>query len=208
MLFSDIDVCSNALVLLGLEPISALPDGSPRSNVCAIRYPMLKSRALCSHVWKFTVTKSKLDRDVTTPISAWKYQFHLPGDRSLDGVICAYRSDSIGSAAYTDFVIQDGMLLTDEPTVYVDYQRNVSESLWPAHFTDFIAHALATDVCLSLTKSKTFREQLSLTTYGTPSQNLMGGLHGVSRSQDSKFAPANNIITGFSVRDARFFGNL
>lgn len=206
MPFSEVDICSNALVLLGLEPISALPDGTPRSNTCKVRFPMLKERVLSGHQWKFTMDKALLSRDVTQPISKWKYQYYLPGDRLLDGVVCAYNDSTLGIDPFTSFIIQDGMLLTDEAEVYVDYQKAVAVTDWPSHFVDFAAHALAVDICLALTKSKSIKDQLYLETYGTPSQNMMGGLHGMSRSQDSKYAPANNKITGFSVRDSRLKG--
>jgi len=203
MPFSDIDVCSNAMVLLGLEPISSFVDKSPQANVCAIRYPLLKERLLSTHIWKFTVTKTQLSRDTVTPNSKYKYQYHMPGDASVHGVIAAYASDVLGVGIMTQYVIQGNFLLTNETSVYVDYQRLVGETDWPPYFTDFAAHALAVDCALTLTKDRNIRDSLSIETYGTPSSNLMGGLHGLARSQDSKYSPPNNVIEGFPLIMAR-----
>jgi len=208
--FSDIDVCRNACVILGLEPISNFNDGTPAGSVMGVRYPLFREVILTDHIWNFAVKKVRLTREADVPVSQWKYQYLLPSDGLADGVIAAYESDDEGAHSISDFVIQNGRLLTNYESIYVDYLADIDESYWPSYFVDYAAHALAADVCLTLTRDRGLKDELDEKIGGLPSDGGMGGLFARARRKDSYHAPANNKFRKFPLlmvrRGSRIWG--
>lgn len=201
--YSNIDVCKQACVLLGIEPISAFNDGTPAGEIMAVRYPLFREELLTDHVWNFTVFKSRLSRESTPPISGYKYQYLLPSDGLADGVIAAFESDNEGVHSISQFVIQSGRLLTDYSEIYVDYAKDIDESYWPSYVVNYAAYALAIDLCLSLTRDQGLFDRLETKVNGMPSDGGMGGLYAKARRKDSFHAPANNKFNRFPLIQAR-----
>lgn len=203
MPFSDIDICSNALVLIGMEPINSFLDGSPAADVCAVRYPLLRERILTEYPWNFTIGKKRLSKDATPPISGYTHQYLLPSDGLTDGVIAVFDTANVRAHQTRDFIIQGGKLLTEADTVYVDYIMDVDETYWPSYFVDFMSHALAADVCLSLTRDNGILDRIELKAYGLPSDGGMGGLFAKARKNDAYHSPPNNKFSNFPLLAAR-----
>lgn len=206
MAFSDIDVCSNALAILGEGPISSFDDQtSPHSNTCSIRYPMLRDSILSGYPWKFTITQALLSKKVTTPEVRYKYIHSLPPDRVNNSVIALYRTDNTYETPFNEFIIQGDEVHSNESVIYIDYQKaNVPESEWPTYFVDFMAHALATDLAMSVTKKIGIKQEMERTTYGARGRGSNGGLEAKTQSLDAKSSPANNRLHDFPLVTARY----
>lgn len=198
--FSDIDVCSNALVLLGQNTISSLTedDKSPQAKICAVRYPVLRLKLMASHPWNFTINQAQLSLQVETPSHQWKYQYGLPADILSDGVLALYETSAAGRRQYLDFVSQRGLILANVATMYIDYQKNTDETLWPNYYTDLMAHVLAADIAFAITRKTQVQQDFNRIVYGP------GGELQRAKALDAKAAPQNNTLQGYPIIDARF----
>lgn len=204
MAFTDIEICSNALIMLGAGTITAFTDDKPTADVCAVRYPMLREKLLTSFPWPFTIEQKALSQDAAAPLSRYSYQYSLPATTIAPGIIAAYRSDADGEPPMKKYIINGTKLLTDENEVWIDHQVDRDEALWPTDFVDLMAHVLATDICLSVTSDPVLHDRLSNTTYGPPALGGNGGLVASVRAAHSKGSPANNQLSGYALINARF----
>jgi len=203
MPYSDVDICSNALVLIGMEPISSFADGTPAADVCAIRYPLLRDNVLTDYPWNFAIKKAHLSREVEAPLAGYDYQYLLPSDGTTDGVIAAFDTDDVKAHPRSNYVIQGGRLLSNDKEVYVDYLAEVNETYWPSYFVDFMAHALAADITLTLTRDNGILDRMEQKAYGLPGEGGMGGLFAKARRKDSYHSPPNNKFSNFPLLAVR-----
>jgi hypothetical protein len=83
---TDIKICSDALLMLGANPISSFTEGTDESNICDRLYPDIKIRTLTMYDWSFSFKKTQLARLVTTPTNEYKYEYQLPSGARLQKV--------------------------------------------------------------------------------------------------------------------------
>lgn len=201
MSYTDIDICANALTLLGADTINSFT-GSPAAEMCGVRYPMLRDSMLASYPWNFTIKKDQLTRLVATPESVYDYAFVIPSDSLNDGALAIYE-DSEDERPITEYVSQNGTILCDEKTLWADYQYKPDESLWPQYYHNLMVHCVTADLAWAITKDKQQQIYWSEKAYGTPSTNGNGGLVRTARVLDSYVSPPNNRMGRFPLIEAR-----
>ena len=76
MATSAVNIASNALVLIGDSPISALNE-SPVANAL---YDQSYKSLLSIHRWRFATKKAQLAQLATAPQNEFSYQYQLPAD--------------------------------------------------------------------------------------------------------------------------------
>ena len=62
MAYTDISICSNALLKIGAESITSFLDGTAEAEVAANLYPMIRDGLLASYPWSFAVGQKSLPR--------------------------------------------------------------------------------------------------------------------------------------------------
>jgi hypothetical protein len=77
---SEVQICNNALLRIGASTITSLTDGTTISNACNQAYSVARDALLRSHFWNFTLTRTSLAADVTTPAFEFSTQYTLPAD--------------------------------------------------------------------------------------------------------------------------------
>jgi len=193
---SEILVKQNALILIGQLPIQSLTEDTDQNAVLSARYPVLKKSLLSANPWNFTIKTVQLS-NTGTPDGRWTQQYDLPSDSVMDGLIAAYASDDERAPTTLDFVIQDNKLLTNLEEVWIDYRREMDEGDFPDFFVDLICHALASDIVLALSDDDRLADRLLVKT----NTMLLA-----ARKLDAQSAPPNNLITRFTLIEARQSG--
>lgn len=202
---TDISICSAALQLLGDDGISSFT-GSDKAKRCGAIYPVLKLGVLGQFDWKFTLKKAQLSQNTTAPITQWTYSYALPPDRLDDRVIAAYADSAVGAPKVTNFEVNTGVLLTDNATMYIDYQGDpATENVWPTYFVYFMVRAMQVALTFPITDQITQAAGLYQEVYGTAGEGGVGGLYGVTRARNSGADPSP-VFTDFTLIDARFEG--
>lgn len=206
MPYTDIDICSNALAILGTGPISSFTDEtSAHAAPMGIRYPMVRDAVMSGYPWKFTLKQALLTRLIETPVTRYSTYHQMPSDM-ISGVVALYRTDNENEEPFTDFVIQGDRILSNQTTLYAEYQQDIDEGDWPAYYTDFMANVMAAEMAFSVTKQQGIAADVKHTTYGPKGRGTRAGLEGATQNIDAKTSPANNRLHRFSLIDARHSG--
>ena len=153
MSFSRIQLISNALILLGDEPISSLGEEGAGAIAGANLYESSYLSILSSHRWNFATKKVKLARLAETPKNEYNFMYQLPTDMIV--LITTYPTS-------TYRIIED-RLYSDSTQVEIDYIFRQTEDKFPAYFIKafeyYLAKQLAIPVTEDLNKAQLMQQQ-------------------------------------------------
>lgn len=155
MATSEVEICRNALMLLGDAAISSFNDEGDRVTLAANLWPNARDAVLRSHPWNACVKRVALAPEAGAPAFDYAYSFVLPGDW--------LRTLSVGLKGETPAYEQEnGRLLTDENVCYLRYvfrNENVAtyDSLLVAALEAYMAFAMA----YPITKSASVQEAMA-----------------------------------------------
>ena len=189
---TGITICSDALLMLGAKAITSFNDGTDESNVCDRLYPDIRDSTLSMYPWSFTLKKIQLGRLVTTPTSVWKYEYLLPGDR-LSSPRAVYDSASPGAPVQKDWEIQGDKLLTNLPTVFIDYQYQTPEFAMPKYFVQLMKYMIAWHLAMPITEQSDRAQYWQGVAVGGPSENGRGGYMRTAMNIDGQGQPTRII---------------
>lgn len=140
---TSIDICNQALILIGQEPILTMDDSSKQSRLCKRLYEPTLETLLREYPWTFAIKRVILSPEVETPGFGFMHKFVLPID--------CMRIVSTGLAD-DQFSVEGGCILCDEDTVYLRYVgKPGSANMYDSHFVQVLTNRLAKVMCQSLT---------------------------------------------------------
>lgn len=118
-----VSICSNALLMLGAQTISAMDEDSDRARLASNFYPDVRDMVLRSHPWNCCTKRVVLAPETTPPAFGYAYRFLLPGDclrvMDIDGLV--------------DYQIEGREILSDSAAIKLRYLfRNEVEATWDA----------------------------------------------------------------------------
>jgi hypothetical protein len=195
---SVLEIYQNALILLGQTPVQSEDEDSDIAFILACRYPMLRNRLLGQYHWRFTYKQVQLSKDPVAPVARYSNRYPLPADSLNAGVLAVYQSSDENAPPYQDYKIQDGYLLTNADTIFVEYKYPPPVENFPDHFVDLVAHMLASDCATSITDDSTLTTRIDVNTKALL-QNAI--------TLDSQSGPSNNRIRNFQLITVRRSGN-
>lgn len=150
---TDVEICSNALMLLGDAPIASLSETTPRAIICANVYPIAKRDVLRSHPWNCAIKRVVLAPLAAAPVGGeWAAQFTLPGDclRVLD----------CGVYGEEDYQLEGNKLLADTTTLVLRYIADIGENVFDSNLVGVMVKRMAMDLAYPITKSSSLMESL------------------------------------------------
>lgn len=124
MAATEVSICSNALLMLGAQPINDLSEDSDRARLASNLFAPVRNYVLRRHPWNCAVKRVALAPDTAKPAFDWSYQFTLPSDYM--------RTLSVGEAgAELEFKIESGKLLCEDNPALLRYiWRNDNPGTW------------------------------------------------------------------------------
>ena len=147
---SVVDICNNALTLLGQQNIESLDDASPEANACRIFWRPLRDEVLRSHPWNFATTRAKLSRLVDSPPFGFKYYFQLPAD-------CLFVRN-VEPEGY--FEIEHRFLLSDSPELSIKYtSANDDTTTYDSILGVGLMYRMASSLGYPLTRSSSLTKE-------------------------------------------------
>ena len=204
---TNVGICNKALIFLGANSISSFTDGTAAANACNAIYDEVKLSTLAMYSWSFTVAKSTLTRQVTTPTSEWTYQFTLPSDM-LTGVPRAVRaSTTAGSPLITNWEIGQSstggaVLFSDETSITIDYQKSIGEGNMPTYFVTLLAYQLAWHLAETITDQSAKADLWRGIALGSPADGMRGGYFRQAVSIDSA-GQTPQVISDYMLTELR-----
>lgn len=177
-----VSICSDALLMLGKEPIASMEEESDRARYCANLYPMMRDNLLRKTFWNCAIKRVLLSPDATPPAYGYSAQFQLPGD-----FLRLYEVGTPGRYV-TDFELENRMILANASALPLRYVwRNDNEDNWDSGLvltaTAQMAALLAYPVCqstslrdsLMATALQVLRESEAIDAQENPSETLGDG---------------------------------
>lgn len=130
MATSEVQICSNALLLLGAQPINSFDEDSDRALLVSNLWPNALDAILRSHPWNCAIAREQLAPEATTPAFDYAYRFTLPGE--------CLRVLSIGEKGENpQFEIEGRRVLYDEALLNLRYiYRNEDIPSWDSLLVD------------------------------------------------------------------------
>jgi hypothetical protein len=152
MAASEVSICSNALLLLGSQPINSLDEANDRARAASNLYPMVRNYLLRSHPWNCAVKRVALAPDTETPAFDWAFQFTLPSD--------FMRVLAVGEAgAEAAFKIESGKLMCDENPAYLRYiWRNENPATWDDMLVWGVTQSMKAALAYPITQSASLED--------------------------------------------------
>jgi len=143
---SKIDICSNALKLIGDEPINSFDEPGAGAKVSNALYQTTKETLLSSHPWSFALKQQRLNRLSQAPDkkTGFSYAFQLPTD--------LIRIWSIQD--YSDYILINGFLYSNSKQLLCTYIYDTEETALPPQFVKALEYALASDFAIAITENQ------------------------------------------------------
>tara|TARA_B100001057_G_scaffold385082_1_gene391743 strand:+ start:188 stop:802 length:615 start_codon:yes stop_codon:yes gene_type:complete len=199
---TDVSICSQALLLLGSTSISSFSDGTAPASIAQVIYPKVKAQTLGMYPWSFSLTKTQLARSASTPLSYWQYGYALPSDMVNGVPRKVFVSNNTNAPNLTDYEIQGAELLSQEQTIFIDYQRDVNEQSMPAYFVQLLIYQVAWHLAEPVTDQTTKSEYWKTVALGTPLESLRGGYFRQATAIDGS-GQSSQVLADYVLVDVR-----
>ena len=155
MSFTNIELCSRALIRLGANPITDFDDGSAEADIANALYGATKNSLLSSYPWSFATKQVQLEESGHTPLADYSYSFTLPSD-----ILCAVSAGVGSKGKGTHFKILNGALNSNSNNIVLTYIAEVPESDFPAFFSSILITKLAAEFSIPVTENTSRTEML------------------------------------------------
>lgn len=149
---TSISICSNALLMLGAQPINDFEENSDRVRLAANLFPMVCDDMLRKHPWNCASKRVVLAPDVTPPPFDYSYQFSLPAD-------CA-RVVSVGDYGIEDdYRIEGRKVLANTNVLKLRYiWKNHNPAEWDDALVNIVTLAMAARMAYAITQSASLEQ--------------------------------------------------
>jgi len=142
---SLVDMVNNSLDIVGESPITALDDGTTKSDICNRQATSVLRTMLYGAQWNFAYTRVSLAADVAAPVSGFALQYTLPPDcLRVWGIGDDPRLNGAPSGDL-DWKVEQGKLLTNaQSPLTVHYGAYVTDpNKWGGGFENAFIKFLA-----------------------------------------------------------------
>ena len=155
---SVVDICNEAMDLLGAATITALTENSKEARLCNRRFDTVRVAVIRAHPWNVAITRATLAKDATAPAFGFANQFTLPTDPYCLRVLSFWNSNVDSDVAAYDsqvmFKIEGRKVLSNEGSCKITYLARVTDTeQYDPLLSSTIAHKLAAETAYAITGS-------------------------------------------------------
>ena len=137
---NKIEIASNALILLGDQPIASFTDGDTGSMLAANLYETTYHAMLTETLWHFATRTEQLAKLVEKPTNGYSNKYQLPVD-------CLY----VVKADTSHYEIYERELYANADSVQIEMVYPVDEVNLPSYFVKALEYNLASLFAIPLT---------------------------------------------------------
>jgi hypothetical protein len=182
---SKIDIAQQAMVLVGLQPLTSFSDKTDEALSANLLYEPVVEDCLSSHPWNFSTGQKILNRLADTPIDIWDAAYQLPTDVKPLIIQTITNDDvTIQYDRYEDKIYTLDTEVSGEDILVATYQFRVAEADWPPYFKMYVVYRLASTFALSIIRKGDIAQSL----------NQLGEQQfGRAKTRDSQSVTTNHI---------------
>lgn len=164
---SVVDICNEAMDLLGAATITSLTENSKEARLCNRRFDTVRDAVLRSHPWNVAITRASLAKDATAPAFGFASQFTLPTNPYCLRVISFWNSSVNNEVAAYDsnvmYKIEGRKVLSNEGSCSITYISRVTDTeLFDSLLSSAIAHKLASETAYAITGSNSVSQAMQV----------------------------------------------
>lgn len=198
---TDISICARALMNLGASPINSFDTPGDLARFLKLSYPEIKQTIISAYMWECMKVRKEMTREAAAP-SGFKYSFILPSD--MVGAPIGCWLDENTNRGTSGYEVRGRRVVSNYERLWVEYTAERPESDWPAWFANLVSAAVAAEIGFMVTDQQNVKDYWETKTYGTPSENRVGGLMGEAMLLDAQGSGNNPGIADSAFIDARF----
>jgi len=143
MAFTDVQIASQALKLLGDNAITAFTDPGNGAKVMNEIYEQTVEAVLTENYWRFSMKKATLVLNASpTPLNQYQYKFDIPAD---------FLAMQTVRPTGTDWEIFGQEIYSNQNELDIDYISRPDESTWAPYFVKLIVLRLCADGAIGVT---------------------------------------------------------
>lgn len=144
---SPVSICSNALLMLGAQPINDFTEKNDRARLVSNLYDGVRDSLLREHIWSCAVKRALLAPDTDSPPFDYSYSFTLPAD--------FMRVISIGEdGEMPDYKIEGRQLLANVKSLKLRYVfQNTDVTTYDSILINLLELAMAAKIAYAITQS-------------------------------------------------------
>lgn len=155
---SVVDICNEAMDLLGAATITSLTENSKEARLCNRRFETVRDSVLRSHPWNVAVTRASLAQDSVGPAFGFTYQYTLPTDPYCLRLLAFWNSNVNNEVAAYDsqvmYKVEGRKILSNEDTCNIVYVGRIEDTeSYDSMLSSTIASALAAETAYAVTGS-------------------------------------------------------
>ena len=149
---SPVSISSQALVLLGANPIASFTEPTDRARTASNLYEDRKLALLREHPWNCCIRRVILAPEVLLPGFGYRSQFLLPSD--------CLRVLSVGDglSSWEDYQLEGRRILTDGTALALRYVADTEESAWDPQLVQLMTQSMVAAMAYPITKSSAVAE--------------------------------------------------
>ena len=151
---SFVEITSNALRLLGDDPITSLSDDSERARLVNALYEEVRDEVTRAAMWNCAKDRQVLASLATTPAFGWSFYHQLPST-------CLRVVDVLSGDIRVEHEIEGRKLMTDESSVNLIFLKKITDpNDMDSLFIGVYTAKLAAELAEPITGSRTLAEQM------------------------------------------------
>ena len=144
---SEIDICNNALAVLGETLIASLTEDNKAARLCNLQYAPTRDTIFRSYPWHCLQKRALLARSFTDPLWGYNYQYALPSD-----CLKVLELEEHNDNTTVEYSVEGRFILTDAETCTILYISRVTDpNEMDVMLRDVISSKMAADMAYNLT---------------------------------------------------------
>lgn len=161
MAADSVEIANSALTIVGSGKIVALSDPSIEGRECNANYDSSRKAVLRDYPWNFASKRVVLSTpDATAPLFGYARRFPLPAD--FIRVHTTFDASGVRMAP-DSYAIEEAFIITDEPTIWLKYVFNITDTTkFDALFDQALAAYLAHKISYKLSGSESSRAAIKM----------------------------------------------
>lgn len=151
---SDVSICSNALLMLGADPIASFTEGGKGARLASNLFPDQKRDFLRMHPWNAAMRRVRLAPEATPPAFGFKAQFLLPAN--------CLRVIGIETGSYApEFKVEGRRLLADATVLDLQYLEDIPADQFDANMAQAMTYRMAAAMAYAMTASASLAQSMA-----------------------------------------------
>lgn len=149
MATAEVDICNDALLILGSSTISSMAGTSKEAILCNRAYALARDQLLSAHPWNFAIVRAEIASDASLPTGwddgTWAYAFTIPSN-----TLRVLGIDDTNE----DWAQEGGKIFANYTPIFIKAIKKVTDTtIFSKHFEKALAYEMAVKMCYALDQS-------------------------------------------------------